>query len=325
MKLFALGASSLLLAASLAACGDEASRVPGGQEWPTGEPLAVEGLVWAKDHTVHLGDGTTLDTKHSVHEFAVAGDAVWFTREDPVHADQVGDEGRLWRATTEGVERTDAYAAELTATIDGRFLVYLDHVTGPKDDGTAAYVLVVIDTRTGEETIRTTEGMDDAGAVSLEDAYGEGEPHLAGATDSTAYVTALGSTRAFDLETGEVERVDSDDVPGASLDDPLWNPAHTWRTGSAGSPLRPALIAEDGRPVPLRMAAAQWSISGWVDDETVVGTASGGKADPVSAIGGFSPSSLITCTLPAGTCSRVPGSTRTSPDVTVLLPSRARS
>lgn len=147
-------------------------------------------------------------------EYAVAGDAVWFTKASPSDPTQPAENGRLYRATHDGVEPTDAHVAQLTATADGRFLVFLDDVNGPKDDyGKAAYLLVVVDTSTGEETIRTSEGMDESGPVGLDEAYEEGAPHLAAVTEDTAYVTAMGEARAFDLASGEFDEVDPEDVP----------------------------------------------------------------------------------------------------------------
>lgn len=309
-----------MLVAALAGCGDEASRVPGGRDWPTGEPLAAEGLVWATGHTVHLADGTSVDTQHAFSEYAVAGNAVWFTRADPADPDRSLDRGRLWRASRDGVERTDAHATELAATADGRYLVFLDPVNGPgSEDGTKAYVLVAVDTRTGEETLRTTEGMDDAGGVSLEDAYGEGEPYLAAVSGTTAYVTALGSSHAFDLVTGEVEEVDSDEVPSPGSVPELWNRPHTWAIADSGSLYRDVLRADDGTSVTPRTRRTTWDLLRWLDDDTVLGrevwvagTPSAHLTLPVDG------SILITCEVPSGRCTRVAGSLTTGDEPSPL-------
>lgn len=214
----------LVLAALLAACSNEASpesdgpgpggQNPDGREWPTGEPLDTA-VTSARDHVVRLGDGTKIDTGDPFHEYVVAGDAVWFTKADPAHPEEVSDDGRLWRATRDGVEPMDAAVTQMAATEDGRYLVFLDDVHGPQDDyGKAAFLLVVVDTETGVETVRSSEGMDEAGPVGLEEAYEDGSPWLVSVTDGSAYVKAMGTYRSFDLATGDVEVVDEGAVPG---------------------------------------------------------------------------------------------------------------
>lgn len=308
---FALAGVVLVLTAT--ACSDEASREPGGQKWPTGEPLDASGLVWGKGHTVHLGDGTEIDTKRDFNLYAVAGDAVWFTELNPEDSLHGADDGRLWRATKNGVERTDAYSYQFAATTDGRYLVYLDHVSGPEDDhGTAAYLLVVVDTETGEETIRTTEGMEDPLGQGLDVAYEDGAPWLVAVTDTTAYVRSFGEYRAFDLASGEVEVVDGDEVPDPSEEsgEPVWNESHSWRIHRTDT-RNPLLVGEDGTRVRPKARDSEWALLRWLDDHTVLALSQrrAGGRDDLSLHPGDR-NRLMTCQVPTGACSYVPGATR---------------
>lgn len=313
------GLVGVLLLLACVACDGEADREPGGRDWPTGEPLDAAGIVWGKGHTIHFGDGTKIDTEDPYDEYAVAGDAVWFTKEK-VGDEPSPDDGRLFRATRDGVEPTDSFAAQLKATDDGRYLVFLDHVNGPKDDtGTAAYLLVVIDTETGEETIRTTEGMDEAGPVGLSAAYGEGPPYLRALTDDTVYVSALGESHVFDLGTGDFEEVQSEEIPDRIADEddpPLWNTAHTWKIAHSG--VRTLLVGEDGAEVTPKSGTPRWYLRRWLDDDTVIGYAvtPGGRAGDESM-------TLMTCRVPSGECKHIPGATKDPLKDQPLLPERA--
>lgn len=307
---------AVLLLAGLAACNGEASREPGGQTWPTGEPLDSTGLVWGKGHIVHFGDGTEIDTVDDFSEYAVAGDSVWFTKAAPSDPTQPADNGRLHRATRDGVEATDSHVTQFTATADGRHLVFLDDVNGPKDDdGTAAYLLVVIDTETGEETIRTSEGMDESGAVGLAEAYEEGSPWLVAVTDDTAYVRAMGEYRAFDLVSGEVDGIDVEDVPDLHSEepDPRPNPSGEWHIDHSRAGLGPVFVGPDGASVSPAASPDGWSLSGWLDDDTAVGYAT--HLDETRAV--------ITCEVPSGKCREIARSTFDPLTEPAPLPQRA--
>lgn len=325
MHRLALATTGLVLAASLVACGDEASRAPGGRGWPTGEPLDASGLVWGKGHVIHFDDGTSIDTQHDYRRYAVAGDAVWFTR---LVDERTGESGRLWRATRDGVERTEARVTDdFAATSDGRYLVYLDVANGPKDDhGETAYLLVVIDTRTGEETVRTSEGMD-GGAGGVEMAYEDGAPWLAAVTDDRAYVELMSEYLAFDLATGEVEDVTEDQVPGARYDEvpaPRPNPSGSWQIEYAER-YRPVFVSADGATVTPDAGTRHWSLTRWLDEDSVEGLAYVLPADPAPNQS-LTPDlvTVMVCSVPTGDCRRVQGSEERPDDDAPALPQRAR-
>jgi hypothetical protein len=321
---------SLVLCAALAACGDAAMPVPHGQAWPTGVPLDVGGPVWALGHTVHLGAEGAIDTRYPIAEFAVAGDAVWFLREDPDVAGEEPDR-RLWRATREMVEPAGVRAAEVAATSDGRYLVYLDDVSGPKDRyGDVAWVLVVVDTRTGQETLRSSEGMDDAGVAGLAEGYEDHVPYLAAVTDQTAYVRAIGRMHAYDLATGDVDRVGESRVPRSPGEEgvtgepapPVWNTAHTWAIQSRESPQPEVLLAGDGRLVTPGTGTPDWTLLRWLDDDTVLARGRW-TLEPASDLGETDRTVLLTCDVPAASCEQVPGTMREARQSRVLLPNGA--
>ncbi|QIX27750.1 hypothetical protein ncot_14960 [Nocardioides sp. JQ2195] len=321
------GLLGLLLVVAVTACDSEADREPGGQHWPTGESLDASGLVWGKGHTIHLADGTEIDTVDDFSEYAVAGDAVWFTKAAASDPTQPAENGRLYRATRDGVEATDSYVTQISATTDGRHLVLLDDVNGPKDDhGTAAFLLVVVDTETGEETIRTAEGMDDPGGVGLAEAYEEGSPWLAAVTDTTAYVSALGEHRAFDLATGEVEEVSSDDVPDPQGEPthPRWNGSHTWRIDIGQDGSQPGLVDEAGHRIDPELSTSEWALVRWLDDDTVLAISMARVgSDGDDGIQAGDVDSLATCEVPSGACTQVPGATRDLVSEPPLFPQQA--
>ncbi|MGF9757630.1 hypothetical protein AAII07_20770 [Microvirga sp. 0TCS3.31] len=73
-----------VLALSAAGCGDDEPDGSSDADWPrTTTPVDADGLVWAAGSTVHLPDGSTLDTEDPAGSYVVAGDGVWFTSATP--------------------------------------------------------------------------------------------------------------------------------------------------------------------------------------------------------------------------------------------------
>jgi len=321
-----LGVSAVLLVAAVAACEEPAAEEE-ALTWPSGgEPLDPSGVVWAEGHTVHLGDDTTVDTRDPVHEYAIAGDAVYFTRAgDEAGADDPVDT-RLWRATRQTVEQTDAYAAELTATADGRYLVYLDEESGPEDDhGTPVATVVAVDTRTGEETVRSTEGMgstsDDLAAL-----YEDSPPTLRLVTGDTAYVSAAGTTRAFDLGSGDAEEVEAEAVPGLeSSGDLAWNASRSWAIEDTHAQERDVFVSADDRRVAPRTGTRTRDLVQWIDDTTAVAVVV--RPPGLGEDGlyhGLESAALLSCEVPSGRCSDVPGATGEAEPMPFTLPQRSQ-
>ena len=141
-----------VLLVAVTGCNDDATsgRDPA---WPKhADPIASDGLVWGTGSEVHLPDGTVIELDQPVGSYVVAGSGIWY-----LFADQ-DSEVDFKLATADGeVVDTDAnpYAPSLRTSADGRWLAFLDRPAG--DDGPRE--AVVIDLTTGEEVVRSDEGL----------------------------------------------------------------------------------------------------------------------------------------------------------------------
>lgn len=323
-----LGAWTLagLLVATTASCAGDDPDEDGGGAWPsTTSPVAADGLVWASGSEVHLPDGTTLDTGRQAGSYVVAGPGVWFASADGADLDP-GELPVLRVATADGVEETDAHPAigTLTATTDGRWVAFLDRL----EDGAGAAEAVVVDTTTGEEVVRSQEGLvpDGDGDEDWADLYEDSPVGMLGVVDGTAYVTGLNVLVTHDLATGESTTSDldwdavrqSDWFLALDREPPLWNDDRSWQIPAQEFGADPVLESADGQRVttstdgpPTQLGLRDleapqlesWAVGGWLDDETVVGltpTQDGGEEDWTSP-------ALLTCTVPSGACELMKG------------------
>lgn len=307
----AAAAGAAVLVLLLAACGDDSGTATGGDDAGTtwsgaADPLDTAGLVWAADGTVHLPDGSTIETEQDIAAYVVAAPGAYV-----VPADDDRSTGRLLLATPDGtIEETGAQVdpATLRTSPDGRYLAFVDPATGEQDEfGTPVGTVVVVDTVEGEEVVRSAEGMGDPGTDDLADLYEDAEePAVLGLTDTTAYVVGPDAVLAYDLATGErstaagsaSEAYDADWFAELRGEAALTNPAGTWTVVNPddGSPAR--LLPEGGgEPVVTRApGGGVHELDSWLDDETVVGGTLDGQTDV-----------LIGCSLPRGTCEPLPG------------------
>ncbi len=296
------------LALTLTGCGDDDPVEPSPDPraaWPTtSTPLDRTQLTWALGSVVHLGD-RTFDAGSDVATFVVAGDGVFFTRDqdEPGPGSYSGDPDESDRPLyfTDGTGRPRQVArsaATLRVSPDGRFLAYLDLETGPKDGvGTAQIQTVVVDLRTGKDVVRSTEGMGDPDEDDLGAVYPESPPRVLILDATTAYVKPFrGDVLAFDLATGEATTSDQpvSDFDLPPLDD-RQNPSGQWRIVDTDRFHDTLVSAEQtvtptGVPGPLDLRY-------WLDDRTAVGIALEPPGSP-----------LVTCVVPTGRCAEVRGS-----------------
>lgn len=298
-----LAGGAVVLVLALMGCGADAGGGGGSGDssvdWEAStERVDGTGLVYAVDDVVHLGDGSTIDLRTEPAGFVLAGDGVYFV---PVGDDADGD---LRLATADGVDSTGARAdaSSLRTSPDGRFLAFIDDRTGAEDRfGTPVATAVVVDLAAGEEVLRSTDGMGDPeGDDDLADLYEDADgPAVLGVTGDTAYVDTPDGARAYDLADGQGREVPESQMPWVEDEqEDLVSPAGTWRIDNPldGPPLlRP--VAGGRAVVTSADGVESWAVTGWLDDETVV--ASG---DPVGER--WAP---LTCRLPSGRCTRVPG------------------
>lgn len=298
----------VLVAGTLGACTDDRDETGEPVRWPraSGPALPTSGLVWASGTTVHLPDGSTIDTKQPVGSYVLAGDAVWFVPDLPDQANGDYADPRLWRATRDGAAATDAYADQLAASPDGRYVVFLDGDSGdddPDDEDRPRVTLVVVDVTTGEETVRSNRWMADPGG----DVYEEKFPTLQALTDEMVYLQTDSDYIAVDLETGDAGEVDSGEVP-SNAGSTVWNDDHTWAIEHHSRLGRDAFVSGDGRAVTPHTGSSRWRLFRWINGSTAVGIVVDGPGDADEMYDDGDLATLMTCEVPSGACTRVRGS-----------------
>ncbi len=313
----------LLLGALLAGCGDDGSGDPAA-EWPAADDgVELRGLVWAAGSTIHLGDGSTLDAGAPIRSYVVAQGGAY------VVPDTGSDEQpwpELLRVGPGGTERLGVHPerGSLASSPDGRYLAFLDR-SGERDEyDTPLAEAVVVDLETGEELLRSDDGMGDPAVDDLADLYEDATPYVLGVDDGHAWYRTPGDVRSVDLATGDVEvfedtwEVGEEPWSGADAEESAAeSPDGRWaiRDGRIGEDWHaPRLVADDGRTVTTRLTAAglgldpwqpapedlEWFLDSWVDDTHAAGSAR------VSDLGGER-WVLVTCAVADGTCTVVPG------------------
>ena len=282
--------------------------------WATSdEPVDGDGLVWASGSEVHLPDGSTLDLGDLAGAYVVGGAGVWFASTEPGQLE--GNElPELKVATADGVEGTGAHPGigTLTTTSDGRWLAFIDRL----DRGSGPAEAVVVDLTTGEEVVRSDEGVvpaDTDGGEDWTDLYEDAPVSMLGVVDGTAYVSGLSDIIAHDLDTGDVRTIDlaGDELADADWfrklhpEAPLANEDGSWSILPQGfsAPVTELESADGEKVTTSATDADEWFLGGWLDPTTAIGitpTSVDGRAD-------WSSPALITCTVPDGRCAVVAG------------------
>lgn len=295
MRLAVLAAALLLLAG----CTDDPSGSDGA--WRQSDhPLSTTGFVWAAGSVVHTRNGT-IDTGVAISTYVVAGDGVYFTE------DENPDDGIAYRNTRtaellyadRGGEVTgtgvDVLVQSVAASPDGRYLAALDVGSGEKDQyGTRQAELVIWDLQSGEELVRSTQGMGDPETDDFAALYPDVELDIPAVTEDTAYVDVLGLW-AYDLATGDGEELTDDaELPTYDPSSPE-SPNGDWelverRRGQV-------LVGPDGTIVKPEAEAMRPRLLGWVDDRMLYGVTDGDER------------TLVTCAVPSGECTSIDGTT----------------
>jgi hypothetical protein len=308
--------AGLACLALLSACSDDGPEGGDADAWPTTDhPVDADGLVWASGSEVHLPDGSTIDTGDLAGAYVVAGPGVWFASAEPGELEQ-NRLPELRLATPDGVEDTGTHPGigSLTTTTDGRWLAFVDRL----EDGAGPAEAVVVDLSTGEEVVRSDEGLvpdDTPDDEDWTDLYEDAPVSVLGVVDDTAYVRGLGDVIAHDLSTGEVETIDPS---GTELveqewfrtlnpEPPLWNADRSWSILEQGfaqpvSELESAAGEQVTTSVPDG-AAEEWMVGGWVDDDTAVAITPTQDGADVS----WTSPALMTCEVPTGECTVLDG------------------
>lgn len=317
-----------LLVATLAlttACG---SDDPAGSQasWPTtSTPVATDGLIWASGSTVHLPDGSTIDTGDLAGAYVVAGAGVWFASADP--DEREGNAlPELRVATADGVEDLGVHPdiGSLATSADGRWLAFIDRL----ETGAGPAEAVIVDLTTGEEVVRSSEGLlpKETEGADWTDLYEDAPVGMLGVVDDTAYVQGLNALVTHDLATGEStsEGLDweairaSDWWQSLHRTAPLPNADRTWQIPAQEFGARPVLESADGERVPTSLPGAtgplgspdvtgppleEWRLRGWIDETTALAITplrDGSGVDWLTPV-------LLTCVVPSGECTVVEG------------------
>lgn len=302
----------------LAGCGEEETS---STAWPAAEAtVEARGLVWAAGSTIHLGDGSTLDAGGPIRSFVVAQGGAYVV---PDTASDAQPWPELVRVTPDGSEPLGVHPEpdSLAVSPDGRHLAFLDR-SGERDDHDVPVAeAVVVDLETGAEVHRGADGMGDPAVDDLTDLYEDATPYVLGVDDEHAWIQTVGDIRSVELATGEAEVVETDGGPVGepwydALDTGLVadSPDGSWTIDPREEEGGPRLVAADGTVVDTTITAAdlgfspldppdeiQWFLDSWVDATTAAGSAVARRSGEETRV-------LITCSVPDGRCTPVPGS-----------------
>lgn len=310
-------AAALLLASALSGCADDRPALDdlalgGPAPWRTSTvPVDTGGLAWATGETVHLGDGTTIDTGTPLQAFLVGGDGVFFV---PLDSE---DDGRFRGADlffagpdAGGVDTgLDVDDEGVAVSPDGSHLAVL---ATDYDDGAAEMRL--FDLSSGED-VTATDGFDPDPDDPVQDLL-ESEVSIEGISDEEVYAGTLQGRYAYDLDTGEGRAVGDDEtVPGLVLD-PLVSRDGDWRIEQTAG-LRDVVVGPEGDELVPDAGTPRWTLTSWLGASTVIGVAIAGEGSG-DTVGPGNSLALMTCRVPSGTCETVPG----TEGERVLLPLR---
>lgn len=308
----------LLLGALVTGCADDADGSAGRADdgrWRTSTaPVDASGLSWAVGSTVHLADGTTVDTGRPPRAYVVAGDGVFFVpADDDASAGDASFTGAdLWFVSPgedPGPTGLEVAGSGLVRTPDGSRLVVLD---ADYDEGTA--VMRFLDLSSGEETT-SEDGMDTSGIDDPVDHLLEAEVEILAVDDERVRARVIEGEMVYDLRTAEGAPATDDEPP--LVRDPLTSPDGTWRIEKPDSgPDR--VVDADGRAVDLQVPQERWNLSWWADPETAVGTVIAGPGTGKRTTEGDTVT-LLSCKVPTGACTVL----EDSAGQTVLFPLRS--
>ena len=287
-------------------CDSEAGVSDDSAAWRTSiRPVTTSGLAWASGSTVHLSDGTTIDTGSGfVNTFVVAGDGVFFV---PAASEEGAGSGfsdakLQFAAPGKPVIDTGVVVSDFwsfAASEDGRYLVAIDPTAAGVEDRfhTPQATTVAFDLATGEQVVDSTMGMGDPASDDFADGYSYAEMQILALTETSLYVRTFDDV-VFDLATGVGEEVR--DEPWREDVDELTSPDGEWRIERAAEgPSR--IVGTNGQAVTPSTKGPRWNLFGWADDRTAVGTYITGPNTGNRSKSGDSVA-LMSCAVPAGEC-----------------------
>lgn len=206
----------LLLGALASGCGEETSS--GGEPGKTGAPyslpvhaaeIPLDQVSWARGETLHLGV-KKIDLGRAAEQYVLTPNAIVFV--------DVG--GALWSGdgTAPPVRVADVGPARLAVSPDRKLLGLVDFEHGPPDrDGDSKAQLVVFDTRTGKQLMRTSHHISDTDdSIEQAELFEEGYPGVEGFDETSVYVWAALDRVRFPLDGGTPEVLDPTSKPPAT-------------------------------------------------------------------------------------------------------------
>lgn len=278
MRLLGLVAATALL---LAGCGsDQGGREASDLPTDVG-PLRTGAVIWADQHTIHVGD-RTIEVDRPVRAMVGARGRIYYL---------AGRSDTLWVTDGDESRRTHYRTDELRASSDGRYLGFFDQSEG------FPWSTLVVDLSTGEVAVDDDTGMGDPDD-DFADLYEDAEPRILGFEGDEFFVsTASGNeVMSWDAASGERTNHGSDfffrtpDPGGGRLlpalvrDGRLVVPKDPYRSTQWGhqSPdgavtLQPngngtdVFAVDSGLELPVDLHGRDFVLGGWTDPGTAYG------------------------------------------------------
>ncbi|GGF37134.1 hypothetical protein GCM10011519_08310 [Marmoricola endophyticus] len=295
----ALTALTALTATALcaSACGGPSapSSAPAPIERPYVLPTSdarvpLDGISWMQGTTLHV-DGRSVDVGVHAESYALVPDGVLLVARR-----------RLWFSDSRSAARPvgDGVVAPDGPLVspDGHHVAFLDDARGPVDrTGERFYRLDVLDTRTGRQTVASTEGMGDLDEYRAEQ-YEDADPAVRYLDDRAAYVDGIGGSWAYPLDGSRPRRVS--EIPPLPTQPPVAVPGETLVLGGANYlfSLRETSTGRRERfTVPGVATANKFALGGWLGPRRFWGFAFHGRYAAVLGRG-----RMVSCSVASRSC-----------------------
>lgn len=293
---------------------------------PPGTPrFAGDEVTWAQGSTIHYGEQTfdlspwlVRSMLRTSYGFVVEVSETW--------GFDVPTRTKLYDGSTLTDLPGDIRSSEVSP--DGRYVGWMDF-DGPETGNGQVAEAVVVDLRTGEELVRTHEGMESGSDVDTDELYAEQSPEFLGFDGDAGYWRDVEGRRwRLDLASGDTEDLGErgpdepfdvrlglsgrgwdahlhDGPAEASIVTGFLSPDRRWlfRTEQTGK--APVEDAESGRDVTPDYGYDWVFFGGWRDVDTYYVLARRHYSGAIAPRPDGTRGVLLSCSLPSGPCREV--------------------